>query len=168
MRPSQQMEYGRLQAEAVIESERLEQAANSREQISRVDHKLRSLLNTALLSFQTLRAGESGIRGSTGVVLGLSLAGLRDLIDRSLSEARLDAGAKRHDRVSLLPFVNEVTVAANLEAECRDIRLSVDRVGPDLAVTFKPAPPCLGGDDSAAKRLQVHARPWTGDAQDSF
>jgi signal transduction histidine kinase len=71
-------------------------------------------------------------------VLGRSLTGLRDLIDRTLSEVRLDAGTERRERVSMPAFLDEITVAANLHAEHRDVRLAVGGVGPALAVTADP------------------------------
>ena len=134
-------ESGRMQTEAATESGRLQQETSSREEVERLGHlahELRNKLNTALLSFEMLKSGSVGIGGSTGAVLGRSLIGLRDLIDRSLSEVRLDAGTERRERVSMPLFVDEVTVAANLHAEYRDIRLTVGGVSPDLAVTADP------------------------------
>ena len=134
-------ESGRMQTAAATESGRLQQETSSREEVERLGHlahELRNKLNTALLSFEMLKSGSVGIGGSTGAVLGRSLIGLRDLIDRSLSEVRLDAGTERRERVSMPVFVDEVTVAANLHAEYRDIRLTVGGVSPDLAVTADP------------------------------
>jgi signal transduction histidine kinase len=134
-------ESGRMQTEAATESGRLQQETSSREEVERLGHlahELRNKLNTALLSFEMLKSGSVGIGGSTGAVLGRSLIGLRDLIDRSLSEVRLDAGTERRERVSMPLFVDEVTVAANLHAEYRDIRLTVGGVSPSLAVTADP------------------------------
>ena len=134
-------ESGRMQTAAATESGRLQQETSSREEVERLGHlahELRNKLNTALLSFEMLKSGSVGIGGSTGAVLGRSLIGLRDLIDRSLSEVRLDAGTERRERVSMPVFMDEVTVAANLHAEYRDIRLTVGGVSPDLAVTADP------------------------------
>ena len=130
-------------AGAVSEHGRLERGGRrtTREEVERrgqVDHELRNLLNTALLSFQILRAGTVAIGGSTGGVLGRSLTGLRDLIDSSLSEVRLEAGIERHERVMLRSFVDEVAVAATLDAECHDVQLTVDRVDPALAIIVDP------------------------------
>ena len=130
-------------AGAVSEHGRLEHGGRrtTREEVERrgqVDHELRNLLNTALLSFQILRAGTVAIGGSTGGVLGRSLTGLRDLIDSSLSEVRLEAGIERHERVMLRSFVDEVAVAATLDAECHDVQLTVDRVDPALAIIVDP------------------------------
>ena len=134
-------ESGRVDTAAATQSGRLQQATSAREEIERLGylaHELRNKLHTALLSFQALRSGKVAIGGSTGAVLGRSLAGLRDLIDRSLAEVRLEAGMDRRERVSLSVFMDEVSVAANLHAEHRDIQLTVERVDPALAVTGDP------------------------------
>jgi hypothetical protein len=47
---------------------------------------MRNRLTTALLSLESLKAGEVSIGGSTGALLDRSLTGLNDLIDRSLAE----------------------------------------------------------------------------------
>ncbi len=128
-------------AAAVTEHERLKDEATSHREVERlgqVAHELRNQLQTALLSFQVLKTGSVGIAGSTGAVLGRSLVGLRALIDSTLTEVRLAATTQRRDRVSLLVFVDEVAVAANLHAECREIRLTVEPVDPALAINVDP------------------------------
>lgn len=128
-------------AEAVTEYARLREEATSDHEVERfgqVAHELRNQIQTALLSFQVLKTGSVGVSGSTGVVLGRSLIGLRDLVDRALSEVRLAAAAQRRDRVSLLVFIDEVAVAANLHAEYRAIRLTVEPVDPALAIVVDP------------------------------
>lgn len=47
-------------------------------------HDMRDLLHTAFLSFEAIRSGKASIDGATADALGRSLAGLRDLVDRSL------------------------------------------------------------------------------------
>lgn len=131
-------EHGRLDQEG---SSRLQQEASSKEEVERLGqlaHELRNKLHTALLSFQTLKRGRVAIGGSTGTLLGRSLVGLRDLIDMSLAEVRLEAGVIRRERVSLATFMEEVSVAANLHAEERNIQFTVERVEPALAVTGDP------------------------------
>jgi hypothetical protein len=46
-------------------------------------HDMRDLLHTAFLSFEAIRSGNASVDGETSAALGRSLAGLRDLIDRS-------------------------------------------------------------------------------------
>jgi signal transduction histidine kinase len=123
-------EYGRLKDEATSHQEV--------ERLGQVAHELRNHIQTALLSFQVVKTGRVGITGSTGAVLGRSLIDLRDLVDSALSEVRLAATTQRRDRVSLLVFVEEVAVAANLHAEYREIRLTVEPVDPTLAINVDP------------------------------
>src|SRR5690348_11522335 len=57
-------------------------------------HELRNYLNTAMLTFEVLKTGRVGVMGSTVEVLGRSLRGLGELVDRSLTEARLSGGSR--------------------------------------------------------------------------
>jgi signal transduction histidine kinase len=128
-------------AEAVTEHARLTALRTGAEEVERlgqVAHELRNLLNTGLLAFQTLKHGAVAINGSTGMVLGRSLVGLRDLIDSTLTEVRLGAGLHRRQRLAVAEFVDEIAVAANLHAEYRDIRFLVERVDRELAVNADP------------------------------
>ena len=119
-------EYGRLKEESTA---RLEV-----ERLGRLAHELRNRLQTALLSFGVLKAGTVGIAGATGAALGRSLVAMSAIIDGALAEVRLSATSPRRDRVSLLDLVDEVAIAANLQAEYRGIRLSVEAVDPALVV----------------------------------
>ena len=129
-------------AEAVTEYGRLKDEATSShevERLGRLAHELRNQIQTALLSFQVLKAGTVGVGGSTGAVLARSLVGLRDLIDSTLSEVGLSAPNLHRDSVSLRVFVDEIAVAAHLHADYRDIRLTVEAVDPALAIHVDPA-----------------------------
>lgn len=95
------------------------------ERLGRLAHEQRNLLNGALLAFQVLRNGSVGIAGSTGAVLGRSLMGLRDLINRSLAEVRVGAGITNVGTVELASFIEEMEVSATLEARERDMHLTV-------------------------------------------
>jgi signal transduction histidine kinase len=127
-------------AEAVTEHGRMQQATSQDEAEQRgyLAHELRNKLQTALLAFQMLKAGKVAIGGSTGAVLGHSLADLREIIDTGLSEIRLESGTERHDRVLLPDFMDDLAVAAKLHAEYHNIQLNVERVDPTLAVTADP------------------------------
>jgi signal transduction histidine kinase len=128
-------------AEAVTEYARQKEEATAHhdaERVGRIAHELRNLVQTALLSFQVVKAGKVGASGSTGAVLGRSLVNIRDLVDSIVSEVRLAATTRRRDRVSLLVFIDEVAVAANLHAEYRDIQLTVEPVDPTLAISVDP------------------------------
>src|SRR5947208_9993146 len=113
---------------SIKEVERLGQAA----------HELRDLLNSALLAFRALKRGNVAINGSTGAVLGRSLTGLRDVVDRTLSEVRLAAGRQLRERLPVITLLDEIAAAGLLHAEYRDIAFTVDSIDPALAVDGDP------------------------------
>jgi len=104
------------------------------ERLGFLAHELRNLLNASVLSFDILRTGAVGVGGSTGAVLGRSLAGLRSLIDRELAELRLGAGIHHKETVVVCEFIEDVEVAATMEANARGVQLSVSTVAKDLRV----------------------------------
>ena len=98
-------------------------------------HELRNLIHTATLSLAAIKAGDVGLSGSTAGVLDRSLVGLRNLVDRSLTEVRIAAGLPAQHRLfSLAEFVNEVKLSASLEAHVKECELTVSPVDPGLAV----------------------------------
>jgi signal transduction histidine kinase len=98
-------------------------------------HELRNLLGAATLAVAAIKAGNVGVAGATGAVLDRSLVGIRNLVDRSLSEVRVTAGLPAHHRrFSLAEFIAEVKAAAMLEADVRECKLTVSVVDPRLAV----------------------------------
>ena len=118
-------------AEAVTEFGRQRELSISDDETERLGffaHELRNLLSNSMLAFEVLKSGSVGVGGSTGTVLGRNLTRMRDLIDRSLAEVRLKAGIKRRERVSLAEFVEEVEVAATIEAKARSLQLTVTPV----------------------------------------
>ncbi len=128
-------------AEAVTEHTRLTAQKRSEDEVERLGqtaHELRDLLNTALLAFHTLKRGTVAINGSTAAVLGRNLTSLRDLVDRTLSEARLAAGTQRRERLAVTAFVDEMAAAGNLYSEQRQIRFNVEPVDSTLTVDADP------------------------------
>ena len=97
-------------------------------------HELRNLLTNALLAFGVLKGGTVGIGGSTGGVLGRNLLRLRDLIDRSLAEVRLEAGLLRLEHVSLTDIMEEVELAAAMDATSRGIQFTVTPIEPGVLI----------------------------------
>lgn len=115
-------------AEAVTEFARQRDrsvAGENTERLGIFAHELRNLLNNALLSYEALKTGTVGIGSNTGMMLGRALLGLRDLIDGSLAEVRLEAGTNRRDRVPLAEFMEEVELAATIEAADQRRELTV-------------------------------------------
>jgi len=109
-------------------------SADELERLGSLAHELRNHLSTATLAFQVLKGGTVAIGGSTGALLQRSLGGLRDLIDRSLAEVRLESGQPKRTRVLLAEFIEEMEVAAALDAKARGLDLTVAPVDYSIAV----------------------------------
>jgi signal transduction histidine kinase len=112
-----------------------QQAHAVNERLGFFAHELRNFLNSATLALSAIRVGDVGLNGATGAVLDRSLVGLRNLIDRSLSDVRLTAGMPVQNRLfSLADFIAEVKHSASLEAKVKGCVLTVSVVDPRLAV----------------------------------
>jgi signal transduction histidine kinase len=123
-------EYSRLRERSITEQ--------SVERLGMLAHDLRNELNTAILSFEALKSGAVGISGSTGSLLGRSLTGLRDLIDRSLAEVRLEAGIQTKRRTLVAQLIEDIEVSATMDAKDHNLELTVFPVTNDLAVHGDP------------------------------
>jgi signal transduction histidine kinase len=124
-------------AEAVTEFARQRDrsvASENTERLGIFAHELRNLLNNALLAYEALKTGTLGIGSNTGLMLGRSLLGLRDLIDSSLVEVRLEARANRRERVALAEFMEEVELTATIDAQAHRHELAVTPVAPDVVI----------------------------------
>jgi signal transduction histidine kinase len=124
-------------AEAVTEYTRLRAARISDEGLERsgsLAHELRNKLHAATLAFSTLKGGRVGIAGSTGAVLERNLRGLRDLIDRSLAEVRIDSKMQNLERIELTELIEEIALDASLEANAYKIQFNVGPVPQGLAI----------------------------------
>jgi signal transduction histidine kinase len=124
-------------AQAVTEFSRARDVSVSdrgTERLGQFAHELRNLLGNAILAYEVLKDGTVGVGGSTGAILGRNLLGLRDLIDRSLAEVRLEAGLQRREPVPLAQLVEEVALSAGMEAEARSIKLTVTSVEPGVVI----------------------------------
>ncbi len=124
-------------AEAVTEYQRQRELAIAErglETLGQLAHELRNHLNTATLAFDALSSGSVGVGGSTGRILGNSLAGMNDLVTRSLAEVRLEAGIPQRDRVVVFELLGEVAIGAAMRAKQRDVQLVMDQVATDIAV----------------------------------
>jgi len=122
-------------ADAVTEHARLTAESKSNaelERLGQVTHEIRNMVNTALLAFDIVKRGTVGLNGNTGAVLGRTLTGLRDLVDSTLSDIRTAASHQRPERVLLTSFLNEVAVAARLQAEYSGLELVIEPIDPGL------------------------------------
>jgi signal transduction histidine kinase len=124
-------------ANAVTEYARQHEADESTVDVRRrgfFAHEFRNHLNTAILAFQVVRSGKVGVTGSTVEVLERSLFGLRNLADRSMSEARLESGIHHKERLRLASFIEEMEIDGSFAATNRDLKFSVERVDDTLLI----------------------------------
>lgn len=119
-------EYGRQREQALSDG--------AHERLGFFAHELRNALNTATLAFSALRSGNVGAAGSTSGLVERSFGRMRELVDRSLAEVRLQAGLVRREPVMVAALVEEVSIVAALEATARGIQLTVTPVDYGVAV----------------------------------
>jgi signal transduction histidine kinase len=99
-------------------------------------HELRNFLQTATLAFTAARAGNLSLSGATGSVLDRSLTSLRDLIDQSIVDVRVSAGAAASLQMfSLAGFIAEIKESATFAARARGCGFIVSEVDARLAVS---------------------------------
>jgi signal transduction histidine kinase len=125
-------------AEAVTEYSRQRDdsiAEQGTERLGVLAHELRNLLTTAMLSFESIKSGRVAAGGSTGMVHSRSLMALRDLIDRSLADVRLDAGVKRLQLIPVADFIAEIEIGADLQAQARGLHFESSAV--ELGLTIE-------------------------------
>jgi hypothetical protein len=119
-------EYGRVRERSI--------AAEGAERLGVLAHELRNALSTAMLSFDTIKRGVAGTGGSVGAMHTRALTRLRDLIDGSLTQVRLDAAGIKRDRVAVAEFLEEAEIGATIQARAQGLQLSVPPVAMDVAV----------------------------------
>ena len=115
-------------AEAVTEYSRQREqtlVGEGVEHLGFLAHELRNLLNTATLAFQAVQSGNVAPAGHTAAVVARSLAGMNDLVTRSLAEVRLGAAAPHKERIVLATLAEEIEIIAILEAKRREVTISV-------------------------------------------
>jgi signal transduction histidine kinase len=85
-----------------------------------------------------MKRGAVAINGSTGTVLGRSLMSLREVVDRTLSEVRLEAGQQKRARLPVVAFIDEIAATGILHSEYRHIQFTVEPIDPALAIDADP------------------------------
>jgi signal transduction histidine kinase len=118
-------------AEAVTEYTRSREKSitdEGAERMGDLSHELRNALGAAMLSFQVIKSGSVGPAGSTSAVLERSLRRALSLIESSVAQVRFDSGIRAPERVSMHQFLEEIEVAAHLEATARGLTLAVTPV----------------------------------------
>ena len=80
-------------------------------------HELRNALVSVNISLEMIKKGAVGFEGSTGQVLDKSLKRIQELIDRSLTEVRLQIDPTiQAQEINLLQLVNLLAITAREEA----------------------------------------------------
>jgi signal transduction histidine kinase len=104
------------------------------ERLGRLAHEMRNHLSAAIMSFESIRTGAVGASGRTSEVHARSLLRLRDLIDRSLAEVRLDANLHADEVIAVMDLFEELEVTASLQAKSRGLHLTILGAAPELRV----------------------------------
>jgi len=99
-----------------------------------LSHELRNALGAAALSFEVIKMGSVGLRGSTAALHDRSLRRAIALVESSVAQVRLDSGVRASERVSVHQFIEEVEVGAFIEASARGLTLAVTPVEPGVEV----------------------------------
>jgi signal transduction histidine kinase len=124
-------------AGAVSEYQRNRERASAHDENERLGifaHEMRNLLNVAMLTFASIKAGTVAVGGSTGAMHQRTLMRLDALIDRSLAEVRLAAGQHFLERVSVAEIIEEVQISGALFANSKHLSLVVSAVDPSWKV----------------------------------
>lgn len=117
----------------LISDDREEQAMQHR--LGTLAHELRVHINAAAHAVSVIKSGQVGFGGATGAVLDRSLAGMRNVVNRSLAEARLVAGLPAtHVLIPIADFIAEVKDSVSFDALASQCEFSVSVVGLGLAV----------------------------------
>ena len=97
------------------------------ERLGGLAHELRNRLHSGMLAFAAVKDGNMTLSSATGSVLGRSLEGLRDIIDRSLADVRLTDGLQvRRQAISILLLLREVQISNAMEASTRGVVFVVE------------------------------------------
>jgi signal transduction histidine kinase len=114
-------------AEAVTEYTRLrmESAAAGETERREILAMLRNRISSVRLAFLAIKSGRAPLGGSVAMVVMRNLSAVTSLIDRALSEARLDAGTVRRQRTALYRLIDEAEVDGLIEADAHGVLLDV-------------------------------------------
>jgi signal transduction histidine kinase len=108
---------------------------DTNERLGVLAQELRGKLNVARLAVEAIKQGTVGIAGATGAILDRSLTAMRDIIDRSFADVRLEAGLSPHrERILIRELFEEVQVFGGLQAGAKGLALAVQPGEPGLAI----------------------------------
>jgi signal transduction histidine kinase len=123
-------QYGRERNQSTLDGE----TVRENERLGFFTHELKNLMHTAIIAFEIMKSGNVGVAGNTATVLHRSLLGARDLIARSLAEARLTQGIQNLEPFLVSGFIDELAPAATLAAKGHGITLTVTPVEHDVTI----------------------------------
>lgn len=113
----------------------LRRSADENERLGTLVHELRNYLQTAMLGFTALESGTVPISGSTGALVKRSLVALSAMLERSLGEVRVKAGASDlNGAFALAAFIAEAKSIASLNAAERGCAFLVPEVDRSLGI----------------------------------
>jgi signal transduction histidine kinase len=96
------------------------------ERLGMLANAMRNLLNTAILAASAMKRGSVGLGGATAAALDRSLIAMRSLIDRTLTEVRLESRlVSTAEVIEIGPFIADVQLGAVLEAASTQCDLTV-------------------------------------------
>ena len=124
-------------AEAVGEFSRRREAdvgSEAARHLGFVAHEFRNALQTASLAFSMLQSGSVPVGGSTGALLRRSLDELRSLVDRGLTQVRLDGGRYHLQPVAVDSFLEEMEATGIVLAQDAGSSLTVAPADRQVAV----------------------------------
>ena len=109
--------------------------ASLAEELGALAQRLRAHTDCAALSFIAMKGGGVGLHGATSAALESSLAGIRDLVDRCLSDVLLRAGGRpRRSVIPLVALIDELRLAAHFDAQAHGCELLVRAVPAGLRI----------------------------------
>ena len=128
-------------AEAVSEYTRLREHSLAEGETQRAGvlaHELRDRVSAMTLAFSLIKSGSVPVNGTVGGILTRNLRRLGALIDRSLVEGSAEAGNAHRQRIAVQQLVEEIEIDGSLEADARDVALSVTTVDRGVYIEVDP------------------------------
>jgi signal transduction histidine kinase len=128
-------------AEAVTEFNRGQRENAEHSEVQRLGflaHELRNSLSSASLAYELIKTGKVGVDGSTSRILERAHKRMKNIIDRSLVEVRLQSDSTvEYQRCRVINLVSEVEATASLEASAKSLEVRVEAI-PELEIFIDP------------------------------
>ncbi len=97
--------------------------------------EMRNHLHGIVLSLDVIKKGSVGFAGATAAILDRNLTAMRNLVDRSFAEVRLEGGLPiLRGRIAVDEFIKDFEVDAAREARSKSIRFTVRPVEKGIAI----------------------------------